>query len=50
VYAIADMKNARTLLPRDVLAARRSALQQPKPAAAGVRMPDGRAFLATQRR
>ena len=49
VYAIADMKNARTLLARDVLAARRSALKHPTPTA-GVRMPDGRPFLATQRR
>ena len=52
VYAIADMKNCRTLPAREVLAARRSALAgQPKPAGAGgVRTPDGLSFLAVNRR
>ena len=52
VFAIADMKNCRTLPAREVLAARRSALagQAKAPAAAGVRMPDGRSFLAVSRR
>jgi hypothetical protein len=51
-FAIADMKNCRTLPKREVLAARLSQLrqQQQKPAGGGVRMPDGRSFLATQRR
>jgi hypothetical protein len=45
------MKNARTLPKREVVAARRSALAgQPKPAAGGVRMPDGRPPFATNRR
>ena len=50
VYAIASMKNCRTLPAREVLAARRSALQQAKPTGGGVRMPDGRSFFATNRR
>ena len=52
--AIADMKNVRGLGSRDVLEARRSAVQQQKQdagggAGGGVRMPDGRPFLATRR-
>ena len=51
-FAIADMKNARTLPKREVLAARRSQLQQQQqsPAAGGIRMPDGRSFLSINRR
>jgi hypothetical protein len=51
-FAIADMKNCRTLPKREVLRARQSQLQQQqgKPPAAGVRMPDGRSFLAINRR
>jgi hypothetical protein len=45
------MKNCRTLPPREVLAARRSALAgPPKAAGGGVRMPNGRPFFATNRR
>jgi len=49
-FAIADMKNRRTLPAREVLAARRSALASP-PKAAGRNANAGRAFVfATNRR